>query len=457
MRRERPMLRKQLLAWLLLPLLLLLTITTFGSYWMSLRFSERAYDRALVEIARDISLHLKRDGSGVVLDLSADARDILLGDLTDRIFFEVTRHDGRVFSGEAIPDPPERTNESEIFYAGTVRGLAVRIVQLTVDSDLPGVRPAALIRVAETRIKRDRLAREIVLSVVLPQALLIVVALVAAWVGVIYGLAPLERLRIAVAARSKGDWSPILTADVPGEVRPLLQATNELLARLDEALTLQNRFIADAAHQLKTPVAALKTQLELAMREGDPARMREALVAVGEGHERISRVVSQLLSLARNEPEASRAVVLAPLDLNALALEVATTWVPEALERQIDLGFEGAEGPVTVRGDAVRLRELLDNLVDNAVRYSHAGGRVTVKVSGGSAPGVQVSDDGPPIPVEHRQRIFERFHRMLGSAAGGSGLGLAIAREIARIHGASVELRDDAGAAGNTFAVTFPA
>jgi two-component system sensor histidine kinase TctE len=150
-------------------------------------------------------------------------------------------------------------------------------------------------------------------------------------------------------------------------------------------------------------------------------------------------------------------VVLAPLDLNALALEVATTWVPEALERHIDLGFEGAEGPVSVRGDAVRLRELLDNLVDNAVRYSPAGGRVTVKVSGAPAPTVQVSDDGPAIPAEHRQRIFERFHRLLGTAAGGSGLGLAIAREIAHIHGASVELRDDPGATGNTFAVTFPA
>lgn len=451
------MLRKQLLAWLLLPLLPLLVIDTFVSYWVALRLSERAYDRALVEIARDISLHLKRDGSGVALDLSADARDILLGDLTDRIFFEVTRHDGRVFAGEALPDPPERTHESEIFYPGTVRQLPVRIVQLTVDSDLPAVRPTALVRVAETRVKRDRLAREIVLSVVLPQALLIAVALAVVWLGVNYGLAPLERLRTAVAARSKGDWSPIVAADLPGEVRPLLQATNELLGRLDEALTLQNRFISDAAHQLKTPVAVLKTQLELAMRENDPARMQEALLAAAAGHERISRVVSQLLSLARNEPEASRAVVLAPLDLNALALEVATTWVPEALERAIDLGFEGADGPVMVRGDAVRLRELLDNLVDNAVRYNRAGGRVTVKVSGEPAPGVQVSDDGPAIPPEHRQRIFERFHRLLGTAAGGSGLGLAIAREIARIHGASLELRDDAGAAGNTFAVTFRA
>jgi two-component system sensor histidine kinase TctE len=454
MPREQPMLRKQLLAWLLLPLLLLLAIDTSVSYWLALRFSERAYDRALVEIARDISLHLKPEGGGVRLDLSADARDILLGDLTDRIFFEVTGPAGVPLAGDTIEGPPDGASSPEIFYQGTVRGLRVRIVQLAVDSDAPTARIAAVVRVAETEVKRNRLAREILLSVVLPQALLIVVALVVVWVGVVHGLAPLERLRIAVAGRSKGDWSPIVDHGVPGEVRPLLRATNELIARLDEALTLQNRFIADAAHQLKTPVAVLKTQLELAMREEDPARMREALGAAREGHERISRVVSQLLSLARNEPEASRSVPRDPLDLNVLAFEVATSWVPAALERGIDLGFEGADAPVVVKGDSHRLRELLGNLVDNAVRYGRAGGRVTVRV-GAEPARVDVCDDGPAIPAEQRERIFERFHRLLGNEAGGSGLGLAIAREIARIHGATVELRESAGVEGNTFAVTF--
>ena len=451
------MLRKQLLAWLLLPLLLLLAIDTSVSYWVALRFSQRAYDRALVEIARDISLHLKAVDGGVTLDLSADARDILLGDLTDRIFFEVTGPSGTALAGETIEGPPEGSvSGAETFYHGTVRGLRVRIVQFAVDSDVPTARVAAIVRVAETEIKRNRLAREILLSVVLPQALLIVVALVVAWLGVIYGLAPLERLRKAVAARRRGDFSAIVADDVPGEVRPLLLATNELLAQLDEALTLQQRFIADAAHQLKTPIAVLKTQLELARREEDPARMREALAEARAGHERISRVVSQLLSLARNEPEASRSVPRGPLDLNALAFDVATHWVPAALERGIDLGFEGANVAVTVNGDAARLREMLDNLVDNAVRYGREGGRVTVKVSAEPAR-IDVSDDGPAIPAAERERIFERFHRLLGTSAGGSGLGLAIAREIARIHGATVELREDPGATGNTFAVTFGA
>jgi two-component system sensor histidine kinase TctE len=228
------------------------------------------------------------------------------------------------------------------------------------------------------------------------------------------------------------------------------------VARLDAALTAENRFISDAAHQLKTPMTVLKTNLELAFREDDPARSREALAAARDGAERMSRVVSQLLSLARNEPEASRAVTLAPVDLNALAFEAATAWVPVALKRRIDLGYEGSDVPVMVHGDAPRLRELLDNLLDNALRYGREEGSVTLRVSGGRSPVVQVDDDGPPIPPEERSRIFERFHRLLGTVPGGSGLGLVIAREIARIHDATIDLAQSANGNGNSFCVIFP-
>jgi two-component system sensor histidine kinase TctE len=184
--------------------------------------------------------------------------------------------------------------------------------------------------------------------------------------------------------------------------------------------------------------------------------MRAAMQALTPALDRMSRLVSQLLSLARNEPEAVRAVTLAPLDLNALALETATDWVPEARKRRIDLGFEGDTGPVMVQGDAVRLRELLDNLLDNAVRYTAEGGRVTVRVRAAPAPSVAVNDDGPGIPAHERGRVFERFHRLLGNAQEGSGLGLAIAQEIARLHGAEITLSEDTDGVGNTFSVIFP-
>ena len=451
------MLRKQLLTWLLLPLVALFAVDTFLTYWIALKFSARAYDRAIVETAREISLHLKSVEQGVELDLHDDARQILLSDPQDKIVVEVTGTAGQPLAGERISPPPDTRDEPEIFYDSEVRAMPVRVVQLAVGGkDVGSTRAPGVVRVAETMIKRTQLAREISLSVILPQALLILVAVSVVWIGVVHGLAPLERLRRTVAARGTRDWSPIAADDVPGEVRPLLQAINELVARLDAALTAQNRFISDAAHQLKTPMTVLKTQLELATREEDPVRGREALTTARDGAERMSRVVSQLLSLARNEPEASRAALLQPLDLNALAFEAASAWVPVALKRRIDLGFEGSDVPVMVKGDAARLRELLDNLLDNALRYSHEGGSVTVRVAGGRTPMLQVDDDGPAIPHEERGRIFERFHRLLGTAQGGSGLGLPIAREIARIHDATIDLADEPEGRGNSFCVTFP-
>lgn len=457
MRRNQRRLRTQLLTWVLAPLFLLLTADTFVSYWVALSFSQRAYDRSLVEIAREISLHLRGDNGGLALDLPPEARAVLLSDPADRIYFAVGTGQGHRVAGDDIPPAPGRASQgarAERFYDARVQGEAVRAVELHVAREPVSGRPPAIVRVAETETKRNELAREILLSVVLPQVLLILIAGVVVWIGVMRGLAPLKRLQGAVAERSHRDRSPIGAEDVPGEVMPLVQEVNELLARLDKVLTLQSRFIADAAHQLKTPIAALRTELEVALREEDPARARHSLQSAHAALERLSRLVSQLLSLARNEPEAAGAVKLVPLDLDALVLEVAKDWVPAALGRNIDLGFEDSGQATSIRGDAGRLRELLDNLIDNAVRYTRDGGRVTVRVSASRT--VEVSDDGPAIPEHERARVFERFHRLLGHSRDGSGLGLAIAEEIARIHGAQITLRDDADGVGNTFSVSFP-
>ena len=454
--RGHRLLRTQLLAWLLPPLLLLLTADSFVSYWIAASFSGRAYDRALVEIARETSLHLKGGGT-LQLEMSEEARRVLFTDPSDRIHHELLDADGRKLAGADIPAPPAGARAAETFYDGHVAGEPVRIVEIRVPADAASGRPGGLIRVAETETKRRALAREILLSVVLPQVLLVLIAGVLVWQGVVRGLRPLRRLQRAVGARSHLDLRPLEAGRVPGEVLPLVDAVNALLARLQQALTLQSRFIADAAHQLKTPIAALRVQIEVALRESDPARMRHSLQESQAGLERLARVASQLLSLARNEPEGAGSVQLAPLELRAAALDAASAWVPAALERGLDLGLEGGEEPVFIQGDAPRLRELLDNLLDNAVRYTRPGGRITVRVLSQPSPAVEISDDGPGIPPEERARIFERFHRLLGAPAGGSGLGLAIAREIARIHGGEIGLREDADGVGTTFTVTFPA
>ena len=444
-------LRGTLLRGLLIPLSLLFLLDVAGSYFMAARLAQRVYDGELMEIARELALHVRRDAGQAAFDLRPDAERSLLLDDYDKVYYAVREDDGRLVAGEAEL-PVTRAPGEGAFGDARLGGVDVRVARLAA----PGGPPGITVAVAETRVKRERLAAQMFLGVVLPQLVLILIAGLLVWLGVARGLAPLRQLREAVAARSHRDLSPITAEHAPAEVHPLVHALNELLARLDEVLTFQNRFIADAAHQLRTPVAGLKAHIEVALREQDPARMRESLAHLYTSVERLSRLVSQLLSLARNEPNTVKTLPLAPVDLAALAFEVTTEWVPEAYKKDIDLGFEGPGQPAMIRGDAVRLTELIHNLVDNAVRYSRHKGRVTVRVVDAGSPAVSVSDDGPTIPEAERARVFERFHRLLGTHKDGSGLGLAIVREIATLHGATVTVEDDADGVGNRFTVRFP-
>ena len=458
MRRPEPRLQSKLLAWLLGPLALLLVLDTGIAYWNSLRFSNLAYDRALHEIGREIVLHVRMDGAQPQLELSEAAGNILLLDADDLLFYRVLGADGALLGGDtALPPPPALLRGAKpLFYDAQVRGKPVRMMAawLPVKTGVDAV----LVQVAETRVKRSRFAWEMVANVVLPQVLLIVMATAVVWFGVSRGLAPLQQLRHAVSDRSHLDLSPIDVHDVPGEVRPLVDEVNQLMSRLGRTFDFQNRFVADAAHQLKTPVSGLKAQIEMALRETDIERVRHSLAQLYISADRLSRLVRQLLSLARNEPGALGSMQLQPLDLNAYALEVSMEWVPEALKHHIDLGFEGVDHTLMIGADRDRLRDLINNLIDNAIRYSRPDGRVTVAV-GQTAAGqalLSVSDDGPHIPVAERTRIFERFHRLLGTHTDGSGLGLAIVREIATLHQAGITLEEDRDGIGNTFNVQFP-
>ena len=442
-------LRSTLLRWLLVPLTLLLLVDAVGSYVIARRLADRVYDGELLEIARELTLHVKADNGAPAFDLEKDAERTLLLDQYDQVHYAVRARDGARIAGDADVAPPPRKGSGPTFYDGELAGEPIRVVQL----EGPG---GVSVDVAETRVKRHGLVNAIMIGVILPQLLLIVIAGVALWAGVARGLAPLSHLQRAVAARSHLDLSAVRVPGVPGEVQPLIVAINDLMARLDEILSYQSRFIADAAHQLRTPVAGLKAHVEVALREDDPGQAKQSIAHLYTGVERMSRLVAQLLSLARNEPTTVRKLELSPLDLSKLAFDVTMEWVPEAYRKNVDLGFEGEEPHATIRGDAPRLTELINNLLDNAIRYSRPGGRVTVRV-GTKPPRLAVSDDSPVIPIGERERIFERFHRLLGNHADGSGLGLAIVQEIAKLHDATIALAEDADGIGNVFTVTFPA
>lgn len=446
-------LRNHLMNWLFTPLFVLWIFSTASGYMATLNYANQPYDLALIERAK--SLAGQMNPGGQVHPGGASATET-----GDRTFYTVTSADGRVIAGNAaLPRRPVfQANRNEpVFSDGEFKGQKVRMVSLRYQTDPADPNSVALLQMAETLGKRQALTRGILGNIVIPQLLLIIMAGGAVWYALKRGLMPLEHLRQEVAQRSRDDLSLLDEKKAPVEVQPLIEAVNDLLQRLKQIMESQKRFIADAAHQLRTPFAGLKTQAELALRETDPALVRHALHQILASAERCSHLVNQLLSLARNEPGGHIYSSFETLELNRVAKEAAMSWVPEALKKNIDLGFEGSSQVLPVRGDTIGLQEMIGNLLDNAIRYTPPGGTVTLRVSyeeGGAV--LRVEDNGPGIPEEQRGQVFERFYRILGSGQVGSGLGLAIVREVANLHEARVSLGAGMEGKGTLVTVNFP-
>jgi two-component system sensor histidine kinase TctE len=312
------------------------------------------------------------------------------------------------------------------------------------------------VQIAETRAKRDRLARRALVSHAVPDALFFAVALGVVWFGVARGLAPLDKLRAELAARSHRDLRPVPEGQAPEEVRPLVRELNNLLARLAGAIETQERFVADAAHQLRTPLAALQAQVEAARRGPVPPELVPTFDQLLAATRRTAHLAGQLLTLAAVDPRAERPFQPEPIDLAELLQESVGEWVVRADAKRVDLGIELKAAPVS--GESLLLRELAGNLVDNALSYAPAGSEVTVRTGLlADRPILEVEDTGPGIPPTEREVVFERFHRVKGSPGEGSGLGLAIVREIAHRHGATVAVETPPGGKGTVVRVVFPA
>jgi two-component system sensor histidine kinase TctE len=292
--------------------------------------------------------------------------------------------------------------------------------------------------------------------VTLPQFAVIPLAVLLVWIGLGRGIEPLNRLGRMIRRRLPTDLSPIPTAGVPEEVKPVIYAFNDMMARLEQNLQAQQRFIGDAAHQMRTPLTGLKMQTELALSETDPENMRTLLRQIAESTDRAAHLTSQLLALARAESSHKKTHEIELVDIEAQARQVTLEWVPRAMQKNIDLGFEGTGWPLQVTGNPLLLRELAVNLIDNAVKYTPEGGRVTVRTRAGEFAVLEVEDDGPGIPDNERELVFERFYRVLGNEAPGSGLGLAIVREIAELHLGSVQLKPGSSGRGTVAQAVFP-
>lgn len=451
-------LRSHLMERLLTSLFLLWLASSSVGYFATLNYANQPYDLVLLERARMVAEQMRLGSGQERLDFKPKLPDGNDPGISDQVVYTVSDSDGEKIAGDANLSRPlsyRRGKTGPLFSNGERNGEKTRMVSLV----YPGPTGGKLLQLhlSETTHQRQALIRGIFAYIVIPQLLLILIAVAVVWYGLKQGLLPLERLRREVAARRRDDLSQLDVTKAPEEVHPLIDAVNDLLERLKQAMQAQKRFIADAAHQLRTPLAGLKTQAELALRENDTERKQYTLEQLLIGARRSTHLVNQLLALARNEPDGQGDYTFSSLDLSQLAQECTAHWVSVALEKNIDLGFEGISLQVPVRGDATSLAEMLGNLIDNAIRYTQAGGHVTVKVDyAQNAPILLVEDNGTGIEPQYRERVFERFYRILGSGQSGSGLGLAIVAEIAKRHCARLELDAGNGGAGTRINIYFP-
>jgi two-component system, OmpR family, sensor histidine kinase TctE len=436
----------EILDFMLAPLLLLWPLSIAITFVVARSLADAPFDRVLEDRLNLLATEVKTSRGTIQLGLSRKETQILTSDEEDRVYFQVIAPDGRLIAGEPnLPAPPlydfptlgQAKMRNDLFLSEEVRISYLYVTPRGGEKDGTGT----LVQVAETLDKRSRLANEIIKGVILPQFIILPISVILVWIALRHALKPLKILRDRVQSRGPNDMSPIDPRVAPEEIMPLIDTFNEVLVRLARNARLQRRFIADAAHQIKTPLAGIRTQAELALREKDPQELELVLRQLVRGSDRAARLVSQLLSLARTEHQRESAS-FEEVNLVLLTRTVTADWFQAAREHAIDLGVETLTQKSVVLGNPILLTELLGNLIDNALRYSGARSMVTIRLrSVPDAEILEVEDNGVGIPSAAQELVFERFYRAEDAKSDGSGLGLAIVREIAEQHGASVQVK----------------
>ncbi|MCG2576371.1 sensor histidine kinase N-terminal domain-containing protein [Dechloromonas sp. XY25] len=463
----RKSLKRGLVVWLVGVLSALLLVDAWYSYRDALAAANQAYDRSLSASLKGIAERIYATESEVVVDIPYSALELFEAGSSDRVFYGVTYQGGEQITGyEGLPLPPTLQPNVAVFYDGVYNGQALRLgamLKPLYRTEFP--RPVIVI-LGETTNSRQEVVQSLFFGEVGRKAVLVVVALAVALLATRRAFKPIERLGGAIRSRLDDDLTPIEASEVPREVAPLVYAINQHMGRINKMVEARRRFIADAAHQLRTPLAVLNTQAEYALRQHDEAAMRPAVEAFHKSLGSAIRLTNQLLSLSRAEPVNGLALAPQPVDMAALAGDMVVELLPLAARKHIDLGVEGMAagcGAATVSGQAVLLRELIANLIDNAIRYTPEGGLVTVGVAcedsgeGAATVVLTVTDNGPGIPASERERVFLRFFRLDAGDHQGSGLGLSIVREIVHGHAGEIALDDAPDGRGLRVVVRLPA
>ena len=439
-------LKRQLMVWLLLPQLVLWLVGGTLAYRIALTYATLGIDQSLTQSVRSLARQVKPIGSGLLIDFPRAAQAVIEEDPGDPVSYMVSSPPGRFVLGNvAKPLPgPASTDKAipdnePLLYNVRQEGRTLRVALLEISyGDLP-VRQRMWVQVAKSLAVRERVARGLISDMLVPLLLLGALLSAMVYAGIVRGLRPLQKLQEQLGQTTVESLHPLKMADAPFEVHDLARAVNDLLAAVQRSVSQEKRFLSDAAHQLRTPLAGLKSQLDLALAETDPEALQARLRKVNAAVERSVHLVNQLLSLARSEG----AIPLEDLDLAKLAREVGRDWASRLLPKGIDIGYEGVD-QLQFRGNALLLREALGNLIDNAARYAKPGDprglSITLRLRRlPSQIELTVEDNGIGLSAAARMAVFERFARA-SELPGGVGLGLAIVREITERHGGQVHL-----------------
>lgn len=444
--------------WVMLPLVGVVAIDAWNSLRSATAMASVVQDRLLLGSARIVAEQVHYEDGAIQQSIPPAALELFDSNEQDRIFYRVTTESGQLLKGyEELALPAARLQpETPYFFDAVVRGEAVRVVAFLQPVPTETVGTTVLVEIAQTLHGHRRLMLDLWTSAMSKQLLLLGLAGLLILLGLRHGMRPLLRLRREVQAHEPGRKSLLGTDGVPVELMPLVTAFNDYARRLDEHTGVQRSFIQNAAHQLRTPLTVLTTQVSFAASTAHAATRDESLLAIRKTVQQSVRLVNQLLTLSAAEARDRASPGLAPVRLDTVLREVLQDLAAQAHAKNIDLGFETNAQEASVLGQAFAIREMAMNLVDNALRYVQEGGVVTTRIEVmPERVGLVVEDDGPGIPAEHREHVFERFYRVDNRNSGGCGLGLAIVREFASSMGASVRLGEGRMGRGLSVEVGF--
>jgi two-component system sensor histidine kinase TctE len=460
--------QKLIIQWILIPMMIIIILDSTFLFYQGDTLRRETFDRDLAETAKSLGLIFKKSSEKKLHDIDEYSISLLLNEPHDKMFYSIRDDQGHFLFGnpdviyqkadDLDPADPDDFN----VYFGKIKNESVRIVSIPVEHSINKVKKQFFIQVAETRNQRTEIQRQIIFWIVIPQLILLISALILVRFAVKRGLSPILYLNEKIIARSYKDLKPIDIQNVPLEVDRLVGSLNNLMGELDNAIKSENRFVNDAAHQLRTPLAGILAQIQLAQESKDVEEIKRRLEQISQSSKRLIHIINQLLSLSKTQPEAMHTSQFVELDLVVLVKKTMEDLFSLADLKKIDLGFEGSNDEAFIMGDEQKLYDLIHNLIENGIKYTPNLGKVNVSIKRkDNKICLIVEDTGKGIPKEDQPNVFKRFYRgdnvtQSGEDAG-AGIGLAIAKEIANMHEATIEIDSRNEKPGTRFYVYFDA